>query len=74
MEETTNGKQGSRFLLELVIEISGTSELINTSEYVYLPSGSNQLCHASNFQWKRKVHVYLVVAGGCGLLPGVTGV
>ncbi len=68
MEETYNNNDGSRFLLELVIELSNSRELINTSEYVYLQTGSDKLCHTSNFQWKRGVKVYLVVTGGCGLL------
>ena len=70
MEETVNKKDGSRFLLELVIELSNRRELINTSEYVYLQAGSDKLCHTSNFQWRGGVKVYLVVAGGWGLLLG----
>ena len=67
LEETKNGEQGSRFLLELMVELHNTSELINTSEYVFLPKGEDKLCHTSNFQWKKKVDVHLVVSGGCGL-------
>ena len=70
IEETVNKKDGSRFLLELVIELTNPQELINTSEYVYLQTGSDKLCHTSNFQWQRGVKVYLIVAGGCGLLLG----
>ena len=66
LEETKNGEQGSRFLLELMIELHNPSELINTSEYVFLPKGEDRLCHTSNFQWKTKVDVHLVVTGGCG--------
>ena len=36
--------------------------VIHTSEYVYLKSGSNSLCHTTNFQWKRDVYVYIVVS------------
>ena len=40
-----------------------TDETIHTSEYVYLPKGSDKLCHTSNFQWRRDVIVYMVIAG-----------
>lgn len=70
MEETYNNNDGSRFLLELVIELNHPKGLINTSEYVYLPSGSDDLCHTSNFQWKSGVRVYLVVAGEPVCLSG----
>ena len=66
LEETKNGEQGSRFLLELMIELRNPSELINTSEYVYLPKGEERLCHTSNFQWMKNVDVHLIVSGGCG--------
>ena len=45
------------------IELEGESEVVHTSEYVYLGSGSSStLCHTSNFQWRRNVDVYLVVS------------
>lgn len=62
-----NGGDGSRFFLELMIEIENPQGIINTSEYVYLPKDGNTLCHTSNFQWKRSVDVHLVVSGGWGM-------
>ncbi|CAI8005119.1 N-acetyl-beta-glucosaminyl-glycoprotein 4-beta-N-acetylgalactosaminyltransferase 1 [Geodia barretti] len=62
IEETENKKAGSRFLLELDIQLEGESEVLHTSEYVYLATGASSLCHTSNFQWKRNVDVYLVVS------------
>jgi hypothetical protein len=62
IEETENKKAGSRFLLELDIQLEGESDVLHTSEYVYLAAGASGLCHTSNFQWKRNVDVYLVVS------------
>ncbi len=72
MEETINEEDGSRFLLELVVELTNPQEFVNTSEYVYLKTGSDKLCHTSNFQWQRGVKVYLVVTGGWDLFLGAT--
>ena len=44
------------------IQLEGESEVLHTSEYVYLATGASSLCHTSNFQWKRNVDVYLVVS------------
>lgn len=46
------------FLLFLLL-----TELVHTSEYVYLPLHSTRLCHTSNFQWQQDVDVHLVVSG-----------
>ena len=76
MEETTNRNlptrakknpdvHGSRFLVEFDVQlIEPENKLVHTSEYVYLPKGSSELCHTSNFQWKKSpvVDVYLVVS------------
>ena len=72
MEETINEEDGSRFLLELVVELTNPQEFVNISEYVYLKNGSDKLCHTSNFQWQRGVKVYLVVTGGWDLFLGAT--
>ena len=64
LEETTNKNQGSRFLLEMDVQLlEPRRELVHTSEYVYLKSSSDQLCHTSNFQWRKNVMVYFVVSG-----------
>ena len=38
--------------------------VIHTSEYVYLPKDSDNLCHTINFQWRRSrpIEVYFVIA------------
>ena len=36
--------------------------MLHTSEYVYLASGGDTLCHTSNFQWRRNVDVHIVVS------------
>jgi hypothetical protein len=61
IEMTTNKKDGSRFLLEM--DVQSRKGTIHTSEYVYLSKGSFILCHTTNFQWKKKAFVHLVVAG-----------
>jgi hypothetical protein len=61
-EETENKKAGSRFLLELDIQLEGESEVLHTSEYVYLATGASSLCHTSNFQWKKNADVHIVVS------------
>lgn len=56
---------GYRYLLELDIQLHEPEEkLIHTSEYVYLPKDSTELCHTSNFQWRKSptVDVYFVVS------------
>ena len=56
---------GSRFLLELDIELNKPKQRVfHTSEYVYLPKGSDNLCHTVNFQWRRNhvIDVYFVIA------------
>ena len=64
LEETTNKGDGSRFLLELDIQLlEPRNELVHTSEYVYLKTGSSELCHTSNFEWRKNVEVYFVVSG-----------
>ena len=64
MEETTNKNEGSRFLLEMDIQLhQPKEETVHTSEYVYLKKGSSQLCHTSNFQWTKAVEVHFVVSG-----------
>ena len=40
-----------------------SDEVTHTSEYAYLPAGTDSLCHTSNFQWKRNVDVHVVVSG-----------
>ena len=76
MEETTNRNlptkakknpdvHGSRFLIEFDIQLlEPEKELVHTSEYVYLAKGSSELCHTSNYQWKKSptVDVYFVVS------------
>ena len=55
---------GSRFLLELDIQLyTPKKQLVHTSEYVYLPKDSNELCHTATFQWRKTptVDVYFVV-------------
>ena len=64
MEETPNKNDGSRFLIELDIQLyKPTEELVHISEYVYLHKASNVLCHTSNFQWTKNAEVYFIVAG-----------
>ena len=56
---------GSRFLVEFDIQLEQPeSKLVYTSEYVYLPKGTDNLCHTSNFQWRRSptVDVYFIVS------------
>ncbi len=66
LEETTNKGDGSRFLLEMDMQLhQPRQELVRTSEYVYLKKGSSHLCHTSNFQWSQNVHVHFVVSGMC---------
>ncbi len=66
MEETPNKGDGSRFLLEMDVQLSGVDgETVHTSEYVYLKAGSDVLCHTSNFEWKKQMEVYFVVTGLC---------
>lgn len=68
MEETPNKNEGSRFLLEMDVQLhQPKEETVHTSEYVYLKKGSSQLCHTSNFQWTKDVDVHFVVSGGCPL-------
>ena len=64
LEQTTNKEDGSRFLLEMNVQLhQPQEELVHTSEYVYLKKGTTHLCHTSNFQWRPKVDVHLVVSG-----------
>eukprot|EP00731_Ephydatia_muelleri_P026583 Em0018g683a len=62
LEETINGRSGSRFHLEMELKPTGNGASIYTSEYVYLPAGSNELCHTTNFQWTPRAFVYLVTS------------
>lgn len=62
LEETPNEEKGSRFLLELDIQLKDEEKPVHTSEYVYLPTGKDALCHAENFQWSKGVDVYVVVS------------
>ena len=64
LEQTFNNKNGSRFLLELDIQLhQPAEETVHTSEYVYLNKDSTHLCHTSNFQWTKNVDVHFVVSG-----------
>ncbi len=64
IEQTTNKNEGSRFLLEMDVQLySPREEIAHTSEYVYLEKGTSNLCHTSNFQWTRNVDVHFVVSG-----------
>ena len=64
LEETPNKNDGSRFLLEMDVKLKESpEEVVRTSEYVYLKEGSTQLCHTSNFQWRKNTKVYFVVSG-----------
>ena len=64
LEETTNKADGSRFLLEMDVQLTQPrQELVHTSEYVYLKKGTSDLCHTSNFQWTQSVDVHFVVSG-----------
>ncbi len=64
LEETANKEDGSRFLLEMEVQLhEPQEEIIYTSEYVYLKKDSSQLCHTSNFQWTKNAEVHLVVSG-----------
>ena len=66
LEETTNKDRGSRFLLEMEVQLHHPEKkVITTSEYVYLEKDSSKLCHTSNFQWKKNDEVYFVIAGMC---------
>ena len=52
----------SSYLWTQDVELEG-SDVIHTSEYAYLASGSDSsLCHTTNFQWKRDAFVYIVVS------------
>ena len=74
LEQTFNDKNGSRFLLELDIQLhQPAEETVHTSEYVYLNKDSNHLCHTSNFQWAEATHVHLVVSGVCAACDRVEG-
>ena len=42
-------------------------DVVHTSEYVYLPANTTQLCHTANFQWTPNTDVHLVVTGECGI-------
>lgn len=56
---------GSRFLIEMDVELKTPQpRVIHTSEYVYLPKDSDNLCHTVNFQWRRSrpIEVYFVIA------------
>ena len=64
LEQTINKDHGSRFLLEMEVQLYHPEKrIVHTSEYVYLKNGSSKLCHTSNFQWKKNVEVYFVIAG-----------
>ena len=64
LEETANRNDGSRFLLEMDVQLHQPQEqTVHTSEYVYLKKGSSQLCHTSNFQWTKNAHVHFIVSG-----------
>ena len=57
---------GSRFLLELDVQLyAPEKQLVHTSEYVYLPADSNELCHTANLQWTPRrnstVDVYFII-------------
>ena len=66
LEETPNKGDGSRFLLEMDVQLYGDDEeTVHTSEYVYLKTGSNFLCHTTNFQWTKNAEVYFIVTGKC---------
>jgi hypothetical protein len=56
---------GSRFLLELDVELKTPQpRVIHTSEYVYVPKDSDNLCHTVNFQWRRPhpIDIYFIIA------------
>ena len=63
LEETPNKEDGSRFLLEMDIQLYDPEEIAHTSEYVYLKKDSDYLCHTNNFQWTKNAEVYFIVAG-----------
>ena len=64
LEQTENKEEGSRFLLEMDIQLDHPrKELVHTSEYAYLKKGTSHLCHTSNFQWKRDTFIHFVVSG-----------
>jgi hypothetical protein len=53
-----------RFLLEMDVQLhKPKEETVHTSEYVYLKKGSSQLCHTTNFQWRKGVEVHFIVSG-----------
>jgi len=63
LEETPNRGDGSRFLLEMEVQLKEDEKTVYTAEYVYLKAGSSELCHTSNFQWTKNVDVYFLVTG-----------
>jgi hypothetical protein len=64
IEQTVNKEDGSRFLLEMDVQLhQPKEETVHTSEYVYLKKGSSRLCHTTNFQWNKEAYVHLIVAG-----------
>ena len=64
MEQTTNKEDGSRYLLEMDVQLHQPhEELVHTSEYVYHKKGVPSICHTSNFQWRKSVDVHFVVSG-----------
>ncbi len=50
-------------IVTLCISPSLPVSTVYTSEYVYLPAGTSELCHAENFQWRKDIDVYLVMTG-----------
>ena len=61
VEQNPDPKKGSRFLLELQLGVHGSNESFRLSEYVYAPSGKDELCFPEGMMWQRNVTIYFIL-------------
>ena len=61
VERKTDKEKGERYLIELELVDLKNNRSVMLSEYVFMLSGTKQLCYPKHFQWNRTVDVYLIV-------------
>lgn len=61
VEQNPDPKKGNRFLLELQLGLHGSNESFRLSEYVYAPTGKNELCFPEGMVWQRNETIYFIL-------------
>ncbi|XP_068751730.1 uncharacterized protein [Montipora capricornis] len=61
VERKIDKKYGKRYLLDVKLRDLTANKSVVLSEYVFMPTNSNQLYYPANFQWEARTPIYLVV-------------